>query len=102
MFVPYDESPKGCDFSNPGESEDNPGDYFPYDYFEVCRQHLHIAIPSTDGPHPVFVWSHASMGVADLDETVLELITGLGYAVVSWESLSKLQNEYGLAIAEKD
>lgn len=95
MFVPYAKRAKDCDeFIPPYELKRGGAD--------VCRQHLHIAIPSTPGPHPVFLWAHQNNAVADLPPETLEIITGLGYAVVSWESISKLDNEFDLAIAEMD
>jgi len=93
MFIPYADDLNSCDYTPPLPT---------YGIGDVCRQHLHIAIPDKEGPHPIFLWAHAAGDNADLDEFALGRLTAPGYAVISWESLTGVGGEEGAKQGERD
>jgi len=84
MFIPYNNDDGIID-------DDSFGEFGPYDRDDPLRQHLHLFKPPSNKPTPVYVWAHANGAKAQgMTPEDFENFADAGFAVLSWESVTKV------------
>lgn len=67
------------------------------------RQWMNIALPDTNGPHGIFFWAHPNGSTAfDLAQDSANAMLQNGYAVISWESVERLQTNEDVEVSWAD
>lgn len=75
----------------------------PYGTDDPERQYLNIHLVDGEGPTPVLLYAHANGGSADnIGRISADLITGAGYALVSWESVQTLETPDDVLLSQAD
>jgi len=82
---------------------DSFGAFGPYIRDDPLRQHLHLLKTPTDGPSPVYFFSHANGGKASgVSPEALDIFINAGYSVISWESVSQLNTTEDVEACRSD
>jgi len=94
-YIPYN--------SDSDIGDDSFGPFDPYTLDDPLRQHLHLFKAPSNDLTPVYIFAHsAGANAFQISPENLDIFSDAGYSVISWESVSSLGNEDGLATCWSD